>query len=64
MPRCYACDKELNDYESTRKSRVTGEYLDLCDGCFSEVSDVFIDVEERLDLKETEEMELEFQGEH
>lgn len=55
MSRCYACDAELNDYESTRKSRVTGEYLDLCDHCFSEVSDVFIDVEERLDLAETEE---------
>ena len=59
MPRCYACDKELNDYEATRKSRTTGEYLDLCDYCFSEVSDIFIDVEERLDLKETEELEQE-----
>jgi hypothetical protein len=59
MPRCYACDCELTDYESTRKSRVTGEYLDLCDFCFGEIADVFIDVEERLDLQETEKVEVE-----
>ena len=60
--KCYACDAELNDYEATRKSRVTGEYLDLCDSCFSEVSDVFEDVEERLDLKLTEEIVTEEEG--
>ena len=32
--RCVACNKALNDYESTRKSATTGEYLDLCNGCF------------------------------
>ena len=48
--RCYACDKKLSDYESTRKSKTTGEYLDLCDNCFYEVSDVFEDVEELEDL--------------
>ena len=56
MPRCYACDADLSDYEATRKSRVTGEYLDLCDHCFSEVADVFEEVEERLDLKEMEQL--------
>jgi hypothetical protein len=36
--RCLACNKNLNDYESTRKHAITGAYLDLCNGCFAEVS--------------------------
>lgn len=35
--RCLACNRALNDYESTRKSAATGEYLDLCNGCFHNV---------------------------
>ena len=31
--RCMACDRALTDYESTRKSIVTGEYIDLCNNC-------------------------------
>ena len=31
--RCIACDRALTDYESTRKSSVTGEYVDLCNRC-------------------------------
>lgn len=54
MSRCYACDTNLSDYESTRKSKATGEYLDLCDICYSEVSDIFITVEEELEEKELE----------
>jgi len=53
--RCYACNCELSDYESTRKSKVTGQYIDLCDHCFSEVSDVFIGVEERIEQDELDE---------
>ena len=30
--RCRSCDKNLNDYESTRKDE-NGEYLDLCNTC-------------------------------
>ena len=52
--RCFACDCELSDSESTRKSIVTDEYLDLCNVCFSEVQDVFIDVEEQQELEELE----------
>lgn len=36
--RCVCCNKNLNDYESTRKHALTGSYLDLCNGCFAEVS--------------------------
>ena len=32
--RCLSCNNALNDYESVRKSRVTGEYMDLCNKCF------------------------------
>ena len=39
--RCAACDCELTSFESTRKSTVTGEYVDLCAGCFSYVANVF-----------------------
>ena len=55
MSRCYACDASLSDNEATRKSKVTGEYLDLCNDCFYEVSDVFITVEEQQEEKELEE---------
>ena len=32
--RCYCCDRELNEFESTRKSAVSGDYLDMCNKCF------------------------------
>jgi len=32
--RCLSCNVALNDYESVRKSFVTGEYMDLCNKCF------------------------------
>jgi hypothetical protein len=47
--RCHCCDKNLNDYESTRKSVSTGEYLDMCNKCYSTVSDDLLS-EVRYDL--------------
>lgn len=35
--RCLACNKALNDFEATRKSVTTGEYVDLCNHCFHDV---------------------------
>lgn len=35
--RCISCDEALSDYEATRKHKVTGKYLDLCNSCLSEV---------------------------
>jgi hypothetical protein len=35
--RCQACNKALNDFESTRKSVTTGQYVDLCNHCFHDV---------------------------
>jgi hypothetical protein len=31
--RCCCCNKELSDWESTRKSALTGQYLDMCQDC-------------------------------
>jgi hypothetical protein len=47
--RCYCCDKNLNDFESTRKSVSSGEYLDMCNKCYSTVSDDLLS-EVRYDL--------------
>ena len=47
--RCRSCNKILNDYESTRKSAVTGEYIDLCNHCYSTIKDQVYS-KERVDL--------------
>ncbi len=45
--RCLACDKRLNDRESTRKYHSTSSsFVDLCDRCFATISDDLPDVEE------------------
>ncbi len=49
--RCTCCDRLLNEFESTRKSKTTGEYLDMCNKCYSTIqSDLASDV--RQDLSE------------
>jgi hypothetical protein len=35
--RCRSCDEALTDYESTRKSLATGDYINLCRGCFDTI---------------------------
>ena len=54
--RCLACNKNLNDFESTRKSATTGEYVDLCNHCFHNVEQ---DIESivREDLRDEESYE-------
>ena len=52
--RCVACNKNLNDFESTRKSAITGEYLDLCNTCFHQVEQD-VPAKERDDLRSEEE---------
>ena len=34
--RCYCCNKNLSDYESTLRSATTGEFLDMCNNCIKE----------------------------
>ena len=42
---CTCCDRLLSDYESTRKSKTTGEYLDCCNKCYSTIKDVVPTIE-------------------
>lgn len=64
--RCLACNKVLNDFEATRKSVTTGQYVDLCNHCYHDV-EYDITSLEREDLRETNDIETEiklddFQG--
>ena len=36
---CLACNAFLTEFESTRKSTISGEFLDLCNGCYSYVKE-------------------------
>lgn len=59
MTRCVACDKNLNDFESTRKD-THGVYLDMCNRCYNEIKDDVLAVE-REDLSSTETIDDETQ---
>lgn len=48
--RCKACDKMLNDYETSRKDRLTGEFLDLCGTCHSVSSKAASDYNTTVDI--------------
>ena len=48
--RCYCCNAVLSDFEATRKSAQTGDFLDMCNDCFRHVKDD-MDVVERQDLQ-------------
>lgn len=41
--RCRACDVELSDYESTRKHIETGDFVDLCSGCYRDVKNAVVE---------------------
>jgi hypothetical protein len=43
--RCLACDKRLNDRESTRKYASSGTFVDLCNRCFSTIAEDIPDIE-------------------
>lgn len=45
--RCKACDSRLTNTDTSRKSLVTGEYIDLCSKCFSYIAED-ISVEENI----------------
>lgn len=58
--RCLACDCVLTDFEATRKWTRTGEFVDLCDRCFSGLNTTRADVDERDDLRDHEELPEDF----
>ena len=47
--RCLSCNVELTDFESTRKSAETNEFIDLCNHCYTFVKDD-VKAVERMDL--------------
>lgn len=50
--RCVCCNKELSDFEATRKD-TQGKYLDMCNTCFKESGLIYtLPVIEREDLAE------------
>lgn len=55
--RCGACNAWLSDFESTRKSATTGEYLDLCNHCFYTIDGDVLSLE-RTDLEHDEDTVL------
>lgn len=34
--RCQCCNRNLNNFESTLKSALTGDYLDMCKRCLKD----------------------------
>jgi len=56
--RCHCCNKILSDFEATRKSVHTNEYLDMCNKCYATVSDDLLTYE-RTDLYDEEDYEEE-----
>ena len=53
--RCLACNALMSDFESTRKSAVTNDYIDLCNHCYYSISDDVAALE-RTDLEHEEDM--------
>ena len=49
--KCLSCDCVLSDFEATRKSATTGEFLDMCNNCFETIK-YDVQVLERQDLKQ------------
>ena len=39
MMRCLSCNESLSDYEASRRSVRTHQYIDLCNDCFKYVRD-------------------------
>lgn len=57
--RCKACDKNLTDFEATRKYSSTGEFVDLCNGCYRYVKGPAVD--ERPELQSEWEVDNELE---
>lgn len=54
--RCLSCNKNLSDFEATRKYAHSGEFVDLCNKCFVPISHD-VNTIERADLATAEDLE-------
>lgn len=59
--RCVACNCCLTEFESTRKSAETEEFLDLCNDCYLPIRDQ-VKALERFDLMSIEDIIDEEEG--
>jgi len=48
--RCQACDRNLSDFESTRKDSKTGKFIDLCNQCAGIINED-LSIDDREDLR-------------
>ena len=55
--RCLSCDVELTDFEATRKSADSNEFIDLCNYCYGFVKSDLRAVE-RMDLMHENDEEI------
>ena len=53
---CKACNSFLTDFESTRRNKYTGDFIDLCNLCFKEIKNT-VPVIERKDLMTSEDFD-------
>lgn len=53
--RCLSCNALMSDFEATRKSANTNEYIDMCNHCYYTISDDVAALE-RTDLEHEEDM--------
>jgi hypothetical protein len=54
--RCLSCNAALTDFEATRKTLKTEEFLDLCNNCYYTISDDVLTID-RADLDDGEEVD-------
>jgi hypothetical protein len=54
--RCYCCNRALSDYEATRRSVNTGDFMDMCNKCYGTISGEVLALE-RADLYHEEDDE-------
>jgi len=58
--RCKACNSLLNEFEATRKGKESGEFVDLCNTCYTHVMDDvqavenydFLNYQDSIDIEE------------
>lgn len=52
--RCYSCNNNLTDAESTRRGAMSGAYLDLCNKCLKQTNiatnESFSDLDEQMSV--------------
>ncbi len=57
--RCLSCNEILSDFEATRKSVNTNQFIDLCNRCYHTVDDDILSIE-RGDLEHEETVDVDY----